>query len=84
MSNSKKENDVVDKIVRYENGNMDELETIGFFQELINSGLAWELQGHYGRMAQRLLEEGLCEGKQSNSADVDPFGLPAIKQEDEL
>ena len=83
MSNSKKEIKVVDKIVRYESGNMDELETIKFFQELINSGLAWELQGHYGRMAQHLLEEGLCEGKQSNSADVDPFETPSMKQEDE-
>jgi hypothetical protein len=61
MSNSKKENNVVDKIVHYESGNMDELETVEFFQELINSGLAWKLQGHYGRTAQHLIEEGLCE-----------------------
>jgi hypothetical protein len=61
MSNSKKENSVVDKIVHYESGNMDELETVEFFQELINSGLAWKLQGHYGRTAQHLIEEGLCE-----------------------
>jgi|TARA_R100000008_G_scaffold82962_1_gene67795 hypothetical protein len=54
------ENSMVDKIIRYETGQMDEAETIQFFQELINSGLAWSLQGHYGRVASTLIEEGLC------------------------
>ena len=51
---------VVDKIIKYESGNMDDKETIEFFQELIDSGMAWKLQGHYGRTAVHLLEEGLC------------------------
>jgi|TARA_R110002074_G_scaffold38913_1_gene105054 hypothetical protein len=51
---------VVDKIIKYESGNMDDKETIEFFQELIDSGMAWKLQGHYGRTAAHLLEEGLC------------------------
>jgi len=50
----------VNSIIRYENGNMGEEEMILFFQQLINSGLCWSLQGHYGRMANRLIEEGLC------------------------
>jgi hypothetical protein len=54
------ENSMVDKIIRYETGQMDEAETIQFFQELINSGMAWSLQGHYGRVASALIEEGLC------------------------
>jgi len=51
---------MVDKIIRYENGEMNEDETVQFFQELIDSGLAWNLQGHYGRVASTLIEEGLC------------------------
>ena len=51
---------VVDKFIKYENGNMTNEETIKFFQELIDSGMAWKLQGHYGRTAVHLLEEGLC------------------------
>ena len=51
---------MVDKIIRYENDEMTEKETISFFQELINSGLCWQLQGHYGRNALLLIEEGLC------------------------
>ena len=51
---------MVDKIVRYENGEMTEGEVISFFQEIIDSGLCWKLQGHYGRTATMLIEEGVC------------------------
>tara|TARA_R110000824_G_scaffold150209_8_gene320777 strand:+ start:5574 stop:5750 length:177 start_codon:yes stop_codon:yes gene_type:complete len=54
------ENEMVDKIVRYENGEMTEEEVISFFQEIINSGLCWKLQGHYGRTATMFIEEGVC------------------------
>lgn len=52
---------MVDNIIRYENGLMEEEDIILFFQELINTGLAWKLQGHYGRTAMHLIETGLCE-----------------------
>ncbi len=51
---------MVDKIVKYESGEMSVEEVVDFFQELINSGLCWQLQGHYGRTARHLIEEGLC------------------------
>jgi hypothetical protein len=51
----------VAKIVRYENGELNDEETIELFQELINTGLAWQLQGGYGRTAIQFLEEGFCE-----------------------
>ena len=37
-----------------------EEQVIQAWQFLIDSGLAWQLQGKFGRMAQRLIEEGLC------------------------
>lgn len=52
--------DYVDKIISYEQGELEEEEIVELFQELINSGLAWQLQGHYGRTAKYLIEEGVC------------------------
>lgn len=60
-----KEADLVDRIIRYEDGEMDGGETIEFFQELIDTGLAWQLQGSYGRTAMRFIESGYCRRKAS-------------------
>ena len=53
--------DQVDKIIAFEQGDLDEDGIIQLFQELIDSGLVWQLQGSYGRMARALIDEGLCE-----------------------
>jgi hypothetical protein len=58
--------DLVEKIQKYEEGNMPPKEMIIFFQELVDSGLAWNLQGHYGRMAELLIEHGDVEPPKSN------------------
>ena len=50
---------LAEKFNAYELGEMTEEETIKFFQELVNSGMAWNLQGHYGRTAAQLIEQGL-------------------------
>jgi len=46
-------------LTKYEEGEMDEHEMIEFFQFLVDSGLAWTLQGSYGRMAMDLIEDGV-------------------------
>lgn len=53
----------IDKIIAYEQGELDDEQTIELFQELIDSGLCWQLQGSYGRMAQRLIDAGHCTRK---------------------
>lgn len=53
----------VDDIIRYEQGEMTQEETIKFFQGLIDSGMAWRLQGHYGRCATALIKDGYCKAK---------------------
>ena len=52
----------VEDIIRFENGEMlEKEEVVNFFQGLIDSGMVWQLQGSYGRMAMRLAEEGLVD-----------------------
>ena len=53
----------IDNIIAYESGDLDEHQTIEFFQGLIDSGLVWQLQGSYGRTAHSLIEAGLCISK---------------------
>lgn len=53
----------IENIIRYEEGEMSDAEVVEFFQELINSGLCWSLQGHYGRMAMALIDAGFCQPK---------------------
>lgn len=48
----------VHEVIRYENGEMSEAEIIEFFQSLVDTGMVWELQGHYGRTARALIEAG--------------------------
>ena len=53
--------DHVDFIMAYEAGEIEsEDEMVEGFQSLIDSGVAWQLQGHYGRTAAALIEAGLC------------------------
>ena len=50
------------RITEYEKGELNEQQTIELFQELVDSGIVWDLQGHYGRLAYQLMEAGLIEG----------------------
>ncbi len=52
-------NNLTQRIIEYENGQLDQEQTIQLFQELVDSGIVWDLQGHYGRLAYQLIEAGL-------------------------
>jgi len=54
----------VQDIIDYESGQMDWDRIVEMFQKLIDSGEAWTLQGSYGRMAKRLIDNGDCIAKQ--------------------
>ena len=40
-----------------------EEEVINAYQYLVNTGLAWKLQGFFGRTAKALIEEGIIKEK---------------------
>lgn len=61
---------LTDKIIKFEEGEMEYDEVVSFFQELVNTGLVWNLQGFYGRTAVELIQSGAvvvpdadCEGE---------------------
>jgi hypothetical protein len=58
--------ELVDRLIAYEAGELTDDEVIELFQELINNGLAWQLQGHYGRMTRLLIEQGLIRTKETH------------------
>ena len=51
--------DIVSAIMDLESGNLDDAGILALFQNLVNTGLVWSLQGSYGRTATALLERGL-------------------------
>lgn len=50
----------VNFITAYEEGTLSDEEITAGFQDLIDCGLAWKLQGSYGREATRLIVAGHC------------------------
>lgn len=50
----------IDDIIAFENGEMDEGRFVAFFQDGIDRGWVWQLQGFYGRTANNLIDAGLC------------------------
>lgn len=51
----------VDDIIAYENGDLSNLQVLELFAILVRTGAAWSLQGHYGRTANAMLEQGLLD-----------------------
>lgn len=50
---------MVNQIMKYERGNMDFEEEIEMYQELLDTGIIFKLQGHYQRRATVLLQSKL-------------------------
>jgi hypothetical protein len=63
MNRKPKAFDTVGFVMAFEGGELTEDEVIEGFQHLIDTGLAWQLQGSYGRAAAALIEQGLCSSK---------------------
>ena len=50
--------DLTDKIIDFECGLLDDTGVLELFAELISNGMAWTLQGSYGRTASALIDAG--------------------------
>lgn len=58
MKTKNKPYDTTGNIIAFEQGELDREAVIELFQHLVKTGLAWQLQGSYGRMAASLIEAG--------------------------
>ncbi len=52
-----------DYVLSYECNELDTKGILALFQYLVNTGLAYTLQGHYGRTANYLLFKGFIKNK---------------------
>lgn len=50
---------LTDRIIAFEQGELDEGATLRLFSDLVKTGLAWQLQGCYGRTARDLILSGV-------------------------
>lgn len=58
MDNETSSSTLVGSIIAYEQGELNDQEVVCLFAELVKSGMAWSLQGSYGRTANALIKEG--------------------------
>lgn len=55
---------LVTQLIKYDNHELGEKEIITLFQHLVDTGMAWQLEGHYGRMADFLLRCGNIKSRE--------------------
>jgi hypothetical protein len=73
--------DVVGAIIAYEGDELDEEDTVELFQYLVDTGMAWSLQGHYGRQATALIDYGYVtrpDASASDDSDLDAYAGDAF------
>ena len=52
---------LTDKMINYKCGLLDDTGMLELFAELISNGMAWTLQGSYGRTASALIDAGYID-----------------------
>jgi hypothetical protein len=68
--------DVNNRLLDYEHAMLTDEETVELFQELVDTGLAWSLQGSYGRTARDLIEAGEVSVPQLDRNDPEYYQDP--------
>jgi len=49
---------MLDEIMAFEQGDLDNKGILNLFSKLVKNGMAWSLQGFYGRTAKDLIDNG--------------------------
>jgi hypothetical protein len=61
---------LVDQLIAYEEGQITGDEEVAFFEQLVETGTCWQLQGHYQRVAATLIEAGLIDSPVHTEANT--------------
>ena len=61
---------LLDLIMAHEQGDATDAQTLELFANLVQTGMAWTLQGHYGRTAAHLIENGYLSPEGAILIDV--------------
>lgn len=84
----KKKRNTFESMMAWESGESSEEETTELFQDLVNTGQAWRLQGMYGRQAQALLDAGYIHypKKHTEASSTDFYGnkIPTQSKHEQL
>ena len=65
----------VNDIIDYEQGKLNDAQTLKLFSSLVQSGAVWSLQGHYGRTASALIQDGWIDSDGSITEKAELNGL---------
>ena len=57
---------VADALIGLDEGTLSEDEETELFQHLVDTGLAWQLQGRIGRQAANMINAGLVTGPEGD------------------
>jgi len=61
---------LVDQLIAYEEGQITLDEEVAFFERLVETGVCWQLSGHYQRVAATLIEAGLIRLPEQTEASI--------------
>ena len=55
--------DITGMLIDYEQGELESGKMVELFAYLVRTGMAWTLQGHYGRTAKAMMDSGVINTK---------------------
>ena len=56
-------------VIAYEEGQITHDEEVAFFEHLVETGVCWQLPGHYQRVGATLIEAGLIKPAEQTKLD---------------
>lgn len=65
---------MVERIMDFEMGELSANATVELFAHLVKTGLAWGLQGSYGRAARSLIDRGIISPEGEVMMTLEPVG----------